>query len=41
MQVMGNANWWFPKWLDRIVPRIAVEEVVNVVPGRATAAAGD
>jgi RND superfamily putative drug exporter len=25
MQVMGHANWWFPGWLDRIVPRISVE----------------
>jgi len=25
MQVMGHANWWFPGWLDRVVPRISVE----------------
>jgi len=25
MQVMGEANWWFPSWLDRLVPRISVE----------------
>lgn len=25
MQLMGNANWWFPSWLDRIVPRIGVD----------------
>ncbi len=25
MQVMGEANWWFPDWLDRLVPRISVE----------------
>ncbi len=25
MQLMGDANWWFPEWLDRIVPRISVE----------------
>ncbi len=25
MQVMGEANWWFPSWLDRIVPRISIE----------------
>jgi len=25
MQVMGDANWWFPAWLDRIVPRISIE----------------
>jgi RND superfamily putative drug exporter len=21
MQLMGDANWWFPRWLDRAVPR--------------------
>ncbi|HEV2757531.1 MAG TPA: MMPL family transporter [Actinomycetota bacterium] len=25
MELLGDANWWFPKWLDRLVPRIAVE----------------
>jgi RND superfamily putative drug exporter len=25
MQVMGEANWWFPDWLDRLVPRISIE----------------
>jgi len=25
MQIMGDANWWFPGWLDRIVPRISIE----------------
>jgi RND superfamily putative drug exporter len=25
MQVAGDWNWWFPKWLDRIVPRISIE----------------
>jgi RND superfamily putative drug exporter len=25
MQLMGDANWWFPSWLDRIVPRISVD----------------
>ncbi|HET8944123.1 MAG TPA: MMPL family transporter, partial [Dehalococcoidia bacterium] len=24
MQLMGGANWWFPSWLDRIVPPIGV-----------------
>ena len=19
MKLLGNANWWFPKWLDRLV----------------------
>jgi RND superfamily putative drug exporter len=25
MELLGKANWWFPKWLDRIVPRVSVE----------------
>jgi RND superfamily putative drug exporter len=25
MELLGNANWWFPGWLDRIVPTISVE----------------
>ncbi len=25
MLLMGKANWWFPRWLDRILPRIHVE----------------
>ena len=25
MQILGNANWWFPRWLDRAVPHFNVE----------------
>ena len=25
MELMGKANWWLPRWLDRILPRIDVE----------------
>jgi RND superfamily putative drug exporter len=25
MHVLGPANWWLPKWLDRILPRLHVE----------------
>ncbi len=25
MELLGDKNWWFPGWLDRIVPRINVE----------------
>jgi RND superfamily putative drug exporter len=25
MELLGKANWWLPKWLDRILPRISVE----------------
>jgi RND superfamily putative drug exporter len=25
MQLMGRANWWLPRWLDRILPRFQLE----------------
>jgi len=25
MQLFGDANWWFPSWLDRLVPNIGVD----------------
>jgi RND superfamily putative drug exporter len=25
MQLLGKSNWWFPKWLDRLLPKLAVE----------------
>jgi len=25
MALMGDGNWWIPRWLDRILPRIEVE----------------
>jgi RND superfamily putative drug exporter len=25
MQMFGKANWWFPRWLDRILPHLHVE----------------
>ena len=24
MQLVGDANWWFPRWLDRLVPNIGL-----------------
>ncbi len=29
MEVLGPVNWWFPRWLDRVVPRLAVEVYVE------------
>ena len=26
MRLMGDWNWWLPKWLDRILPKVSVEE---------------
>jgi RND superfamily putative drug exporter len=25
MEILGRANWWMPRWLDRAVPPLAVE----------------
>jgi RND superfamily putative drug exporter len=30
MELLGSANWWFPKCLDRIVPRLHVEPSIDV-----------
>ncbi|MBO0884054.1 MAG: MMPL family transporter, partial [Mycobacterium sp.] len=33
MQLLGRANWWLPRWLDRLVPTLGVEvEVAPVHP---------
>jgi putative drug exporter of the RND superfamily len=26
MMMLGKANWWFPKWLDRMLPRVSFEK---------------
>src|SRR5260370_15817382 len=26
MELLGDANWWLPRWLDRILPHIRIEE---------------
>ena len=25
MKLMGDANWWIPSWLDRLLPTIGIE----------------
>jgi putative drug exporter of the RND superfamily len=25
MEILGKANWWFPAWLERILPKITIE----------------
>jgi RND superfamily putative drug exporter len=25
MELLGDANWWFPRWLDKLVPELGVE----------------
>jgi RND superfamily putative drug exporter len=41
MELLGNANWWLPRWLDRIVPRVSVEVPPEFVPEPAPAMAAD
>jgi RND superfamily putative drug exporter len=30
MELLGNANWWLPKWLDRILPKVSIEPQTTV-----------
>ena len=25
MELLGARNWWIPKWLDKVLPRINIE----------------
>ncbi|MFN8040200.1 MAG: MMPL family transporter [Acidimicrobiales bacterium] len=44
MELLGEKNWWLPRWLDRILPHIAVEGHPDDIPlsemGAATTTAG-
>jgi putative drug exporter of the RND superfamily len=33
MELLGDANWWLPGWLDRILPHIEIEEGDPPPPG--------
>ena len=40
MELLGDRNWWFPKWLDRILPKIDVdgahhEAIINLATAEA------
>jgi RND superfamily putative drug exporter len=30
MELLGDANWWFPKWLERIVPKVSIEPQATI-----------
>ena len=32
MELLGDRNWWLPRWLDRILPNIDVEGTPDAVP---------
>jgi putative drug exporter of the RND superfamily len=37
MVLMGRANWWLPRWLDRLLPRVHIEgpeEPTDPAPGQ-------
>jgi RND superfamily putative drug exporter len=34
MELLGEANWWLPKWLDRILPHLAVDGPAEHAPAR-------
>ena len=45
MELIGRANWWIPRWLDRVLPRIGddadpVEGVGPLGPGQPLAVVG-
>jgi RND superfamily putative drug exporter len=31
MELLGDANWWLPRWLDRLLPKIEIEGEEEVV----------
>jgi RND superfamily putative drug exporter len=37
MELLGNANWWLPRWLDRFLPSISVDAPPNLAPEPALA----
>jgi RND superfamily putative drug exporter len=39
MELLGDANWWFPNWLDKAVPNISVETAPEPEPALAGAGA--
>ncbi|HEX6418077.1 MAG TPA: MMPL family transporter, partial [Acidimicrobiales bacterium] len=32
MELLGDRNWWLPRWLDRILPNIDVEGHAEPIP---------
>jgi RND superfamily putative drug exporter len=33
MEILGERNWWFPAWLDRITPHVNIEGKTDPAPG--------
>ncbi|CUR60901.1 exported hypothetical protein [metagenome] len=34
LSLFGEAAWWLPRWLDRVLPHISVEGESSVSPPR-------
>jgi len=32
MSLLGDLNWWLPRWLDRLLPHVDVDAAVPVTP---------
>jgi putative drug exporter of the RND superfamily len=41
MELLGKANWWLPRWLDRILPHLAVEGSPSHTPAGGPAPAAE
>ena len=41
MELLGDKNWWLPKWLDRILPHIDVEGPTEAIDAEAAALVED
>ena len=35
MELLGDRNWWLPRWLDRVLPRLQVERPRSEAPEQA------
>ncbi len=41
MELLGDANWWLPKWLDRLLPNLDIEGAGSHAPANHRGAAAD
>ena len=32
MELLGDKNWWLPRWLDKLIPHVAVEGTSDAAP---------
>jgi RND superfamily putative drug exporter len=41
MELLGDRNWWLPRWLDRLLPRVNVDDQAPTVPSPSTSSLDD